>query len=59
GFSKDFSRKVVRLYNSLVRLTDKDIIYKDFASELTDYCIYLIIIFLGMGIDFLNIKRVI
>ncbi|KAK1773580.1 hypothetical protein QBC45DRAFT_339534, partial [Copromyces sp. CBS 386.78] len=59
SFNKEIGCKIVKVYNFLVRLTDKDIIYKDFTTKLINCCIYLATIFLGIGIDLLNIVRVI
>ncbi|KAK1775795.1 hypothetical protein QBC45DRAFT_334412, partial [Copromyces sp. CBS 386.78] len=59
GFSKEIGYKIVRIYNFLIQLTDKNIIYKDFAAKFINYYIYLATISLEIGIDLLNVVRIV
>lgn len=59
GFSKLYSRKVIRRYDADVRDADKDLIFSDFANEHTDCRIAFVTVSLGMGMDLPDVVRVV
>jgi superfamily II DNA helicase RecQ len=59
GFSASQARKLVRRYDSSIRQTDQDIIFKDFASPDGECRIMMATISLGMGMDIPDVDRVV
>ncbi|KAK4233871.1 P-loop containing nucleoside triphosphate hydrolase protein [Achaetomium macrosporum] len=59
GFTKSFARKVIRRYDADVSQTDKDIIFRDFASTDTDCRVIIATVSLGMGMDIPDVERVV